>query len=71
MQTTNRSVSGNTSCHPRLRELLDKNEFDWENLRHRETYLHEWIHGRLADYRTFSWEAQEHRKTTGQPAGNI
>jgi len=28
---------------PRLQELLDSGELDWDNPRHREAYLREWL----------------------------
>ena len=34
--------------NPRLRELLERDEFDWENPRHREMYLKYWINQPLA-----------------------
>jgi len=35
------------AVHPKLLELLEKDELDWENLRHREMYLKAWVAGRI------------------------
>ena len=32
--------------NPRLAELLESGEFDWDNLRHREAFLRAWVNGR-------------------------
>jgi len=29
--------------HPRLRQLLEKGEFDWDDRRHRAAFLEYWI----------------------------
>jgi len=29
--------------HPKLLELLESGEFDWDNPRHREAYLRAWV----------------------------
>lgn len=42
-QTMSRLNAGNTILNPRLRELLEKDELDWENPRHREAYLKYWL----------------------------
>ena len=47
-QTASRTVTGNTSFPPpRLLELLESGEFDWDNLKHREAYLRAWVNGGL------------------------
>jgi hypothetical protein len=33
------------AVHPRLRELLENDELDWDDERHREMYLKAWIAG--------------------------
>ena len=45
-QTVSRTVSGSTPS-PRLLELLESGEFDWDNLRHREAWLRAWLNGAL------------------------
>ncbi len=47
-QTTSRLNSGNTILHPRLQKLLDQDELDWDNPRHREMYLKYWLSQPLA-----------------------
>ena len=42
-QTTSRTGSGNTTLNPRLAELLEHGELDWDNPRHREAYLRYWL----------------------------
>ena len=43
-QTASRTVSGSISqVHPRLAELLERGELDWDNPRHREAYLRAWL----------------------------
>ena len=42
-QTTSRLNSGSGFLNPKLRELLEKNELDWDNPRHREMYLKYWL----------------------------
>jgi hypothetical protein len=33
--------------NPRLRELLEKDELDWDHLPHREMYLRSWVVGSI------------------------
>jgi len=40
-QTTSRT--GSAFQNPKLRELLEKNELDWDNPRHRDAYMRYWI----------------------------
>ena len=35
--------SGNIALNPRLQELLEKNELDWDNENHRNAYLRAWV----------------------------
>jgi hypothetical protein len=42
-QTTSRLNSGNTILNPRLRELLEKDELDWDDFRQRDAFLKYWI----------------------------
>ena len=42
-QTTSRAGSGSTTLNPRLAELLERGELDWDNPRHREAYLRYWL----------------------------
>ncbi len=42
-QTTSRAGSGNATLNPRLAELLESGELDWDNPRHREAYLKYWL----------------------------
>ena len=42
-QTTSRTGSGNTTLNPRLAELLENGELNWDDPRHRETYLKYWL----------------------------
>jgi len=35
--------SGKPAVNPRLRRLLDTGELDWDDFRHREMYLREWV----------------------------
>ena len=45
-QTVSRTVSGSTpSLHPKLLQLLESGEFDWDYPRHREAYLRAWVRG--------------------------
>ena len=44
-QTTSRTPSGNTVLNPKLQELLEKDELDWDNQSHREMYLRTWLAG--------------------------
>ena len=37
-------------AHPRLLELLERNELDWDNPRHREMYLRAWLNGAVKPY---------------------
>jgi hypothetical protein len=32
---------------PRLLDLLERDELDWDNLKHREAYLRAWVSGEL------------------------
>ena len=47
-QTVSRTDSGSTSCNPRLLDLIESGELDWDNLRHREAYLRAWVNRPLA-----------------------
>ena len=31
--------------NPKLRELIESGQFDWDNPRHREAYLRAWVAG--------------------------
>ncbi len=31
------------TLNPKLQELIDKDELDWDNPRHRQAYLQEWL----------------------------
>jgi hypothetical protein len=44
-QTVSRTASGNTPSpvHPKLLQLLERGEFDWDDPRHREAYLRAWV----------------------------
>ena len=42
-QTTSRTGSGSTTLNPRLAELLENGELDWDDPRHREVYLKYWL----------------------------
>ena len=44
-RTESRTDSASTTCPPGLLELLEKDELDWDNLRHREAYLRAWLTG--------------------------
>ena len=47
-QTATRTGTGSTRpVNPRLADLLDRGELDWDNLRHREAYLRAWVTGTL------------------------
>jgi hypothetical protein len=47
-QTVSRTGSGSTQpASPRLLELIETGELDWDNLRHREAYLRAWVKGSL------------------------
>ena len=35
--------SGDITSNPRLRQLLEDDDLDWENPHHREMYLKEWV----------------------------
>ena len=47
-QTVSRTDSGSTSCNPRLLDLIESGELDWDNLRHREAYLRAWVKGEVS-----------------------
>jgi len=49
-QTVSQTSTGSTfsPVNPRLLELLQSGEFDWDNLRHREAYLRAWVNRPLA-----------------------
>ena len=50
-QTVSRTDTGSTPpAHPRLLELLERNELDWDNPRHREMYLRAWLNGSVEPY---------------------
>jgi hypothetical protein len=34
-----------TAVHPRLLELIERGELDWDNEKHREAYLRAWVNG--------------------------
>ena len=43
-QTVSQTGSGNTApVNPRLLELLESGDLDWDNPRHREAYLKYWL----------------------------
>ena len=45
-QTVSRTASGSTpSPPPRLLDLLERGELDWDDPRHREAYLRAWVNG--------------------------
>jgi hypothetical protein len=48
-QTVSQAGSGNTPCppHPKLLELLERDELDWDDPRHRAMYLQAWLHRRV------------------------
>ena len=47
-QTASRTGSGSTQpASPRLLELIETGELDWDNLRHREAYLRAWVKGEV------------------------
>jgi hypothetical protein len=35
------------TANPRLLELLERDELDWDDQRHREAYLRAWVNGDL------------------------
>ena len=35
------------TVNPRLLDLLERGELDWDNPRHREAYLRAWVNGDL------------------------
>ena len=37
------------TVNPRLLDLLERGELDWDNPRHREAYLRAWVNGDLPD----------------------
>ena len=47
-QTVSRTDSGSTSCNPRLLDLIESGELDWDNPRHREAYLRAWVKGEVS-----------------------
>ena len=36
--------------NPRLRDLLERGELDWDDPRHREMYLRAWLSGSVKPY---------------------
>jgi len=42
-QTISRLNAGNTTLNPRLQELLDSGELNWDDPRQREAYLKYWL----------------------------
>lgn len=47
-QTVSRTATGNTPPPPpRLLELIESGQFEWDNPRHREAYLRAWVNGAL------------------------
>ena len=45
-QTVSQTGSGSTApVNPKLLELLEHGELDWDNPRHREAYLRAWVNG--------------------------
>jgi hypothetical protein len=47
-QTVSRTASGSTSSPPpKLLELLESGELDWDSPEHREAYLRAWVNGAL------------------------
>jgi hypothetical protein len=43
--------SANTPpVNPRLRELLEKDQLDWDDPRHREAYLRAWVKGAVPKF---------------------
>ena len=47
-QTASRPGGGSTRpVNPRLADLLERGELDWDNLRHREAYLRAWVKGEV------------------------
>ena len=36
-------ASGDITSNPRLRQLLEDDDLDWDNPHHREMYLKEWV----------------------------
>jgi hypothetical protein len=49
-QTVSHVHSGRTMFNPRLQELLDNGNFDWDDLRHRTAFLQAWITRPLTQY---------------------
>ena len=50
-QTVSRTGGGNTPpANPRLLELLETNQLDWADPRHREMYLRAWLCGSVKPY---------------------
>jgi hypothetical protein len=46
-QTVSRAASGSSPSPPpqRLLDLIERDEFDWDDPRHREAYLRAWVNG--------------------------
>lgn len=36
-------ASGDITSNPRLKQLLEDDDLDWDNPHHREMYLKEWV----------------------------
>ena len=50
-QTVSQTGSGSTQpASPKLLELLERNELDWDDPRHREAYLRAWLNGSVKPY---------------------
>ncbi len=38
---------GDPAVNPKLAELLERDELDWDNEKHREAYLRAWVNGEV------------------------